>query len=75
MLTVRTSSHIPTNRHRGSFHLCPASTGASAARAGVSRLLREWLRLFSAESRRLWLEDRWSGHVRRVQSRQGRRWR
>ena len=73
MLTVRTSAHIPTNRHRRSFRLCPASTGAPLARVGVSRLLREWLRLLNLESRRLWLDDRWSVHVRRVQSRQWRR--
>jgi hypothetical protein len=70
MLTVRTSAHIPTNRHRGSFRLCPASTGAPLARAGVSRLLREWLRLLNAESRRLWLDDLWGAHMRRIQSRQ-----
>ena len=42
MLTVRTSAHIPTNRHRRSFRLCPTSTGAPPARGGVSCLLREW---------------------------------
>jgi hypothetical protein len=73
MLTVRTSAHIPTNRLRGSFRLCPASTGAPPARAGLFRLLRERIRLSNAESRRLWLDDRWSAHVRRVRSRPGRR--
>src|SRR5664280_2944886 len=43
------------------------------ARAALSRLHGEWRRLFNAESRRLWLDDRWSAHVRRVQSRQWRR--
>ena len=73
MLTVRTAAHIPTNRHRRSFRLCPASTAAPLARAGASRLLREWLRLLDAESRRLWLDDRWSAHAGRLQSRQSRR--
>jgi hypothetical protein len=70
MLTVRTAVHIPTNQHRRSFRLCSTSTAAPLARAGVSHLLRERLRLLNAESRRLWLGDRWSAHVRRVQSRQ-----
>jgi hypothetical protein len=73
MLTVRTSAHIPTNRHRGSFRCSPASTGAPLARAGASRLLQEWIRLLDAESRRLWLDHRWSAHMRRVQARPGRR--
>jgi hypothetical protein len=66
MLTVRSSAHIRNSRHR-------ASSSAPWARAGVTRLLREWLRLLNAESRRLWLADRWSAHARRVQSRQRRR--
>ena len=73
MLTARTSAHIQTNRHRGDFRLCPASTGAPRAQTALSRLHREWCRLSNAESRRLWLDDRWSAHVRRVQSRQWRR--
>ncbi len=28
MLTLRSSAHLPTNRHRASFRVCPASTGA-----------------------------------------------
>ena len=73
MLTVRTSTHIPTNRHRGSFRFCLASTGARVPRTGVSHLLRERLRLLNAESRRVWIQDQWNGHLGRVQSRQGRR--
>jgi len=73
MLTVRTSAHILTNRHRRSFRLCPASAGVPVAGGGLSRLVREWRRLLSAESRRLWLHDGWDAHVRRVQSRQWRR--
>lgn len=73
MLTVRTSAHIPTNRGRGNFRLCPTSTGVPQARAGASSLLLEWLRVWNAESRRVWLDERWSEHVRAVQSRQPRR--
>jgi hypothetical protein len=73
MLTVRTSAHIPTNRLRRSFRHCFASTGAPPARAGLFRLLRERIRLSNAESRRLWLDDRWREHMRSVQSRRGRR--
>ena len=73
MLTAKTSAQIHTNRHRRDFRLCPASTGAPRARAGLSLLYREWRRLCNAESRRLWLDDRWSAHLRRVRSGQGRR--
>jgi len=73
MLTLRTSAHIPTNRIRVSFRFCPTSTGAPVAQAGLARLLGEWISLSNAESRRLWLEDRWGAHVRRVQTRGSRR--
>jgi hypothetical protein len=73
MLTIKTYAHVPTNRHRRSFRFSPASTGAPLARVGALRLLQEWIRLFDAESRRLWLADLWSAHMLRVQSRQRRR--
>jgi len=73
MLTVRAAAHMPTNRHRRSFRHCPSSTGASPARVGVSRLLREWRRLLNAESRRLWLEIRWRSHLQQVRSTRVRR--
>jgi hypothetical protein len=73
MLTIRTCAHIPTNQHRRSFHLIPTSTGALPARAGERCLLQEWIRLFNAELRRLWLGERWSAHVGRIRSRQSRR--
>jgi hypothetical protein len=73
MLSLRTSARIRTNPRYGNFRLCPASTGAPRARAGVSRLLREWRRLSNAESRRRWLEDRWTAHMLQVLSRQWRR--
>lgn len=72
MLTVRTAAHIPTSRHLRNFHLCPASTATHAARTGAFRPLREWLRLFNAESRRQWLHQQWCLHLRLVHSRQGR---
>ena len=73
MLTIRTSAHVPTNRHRGNFRFCPASTGAPLARVGASRLLQECIRLLDAESRRLWLESRWRSHLLRVRSARVRR--
>jgi hypothetical protein len=73
MLTVRTSAHIHTNRHRGDFRLCRASTGAPRVGAGISRLLAEWCRLCNAESRRIWLKDGWTAHMLRVQTRKWRR--
>jgi hypothetical protein len=67
MLTIRTSTHIPTNRQRRNFRSNPVSTGAPLARVGALRLLQEWIQLFDAESRRLWLEMRWRSHLGRVQ--------
>ena len=68
MLTIKTYANIPTNRHRRSFRFSPASTGAPLARVSASRLLQEWIRLFDAESRRLWLAIRWRSHLGRVRS-------
>jgi hypothetical protein len=73
MLTLRTSAHIPTNQHCRGFRLIRTSTGALRARAGARRLFQEWTRLWDAELRRLWLDDRWSAHAGRVQSKQSRR--
>jgi hypothetical protein len=67
MLTIKTSAHIPTNHHRRNFHSSPVSTGAPLAQAGSLRQIQEWIRLFDAESRRLWLEGRWREHMERVQ--------
>lgn len=73
MLTVRMSAHVPGNRLRKSFRICPASTGVPLERVESVRLLQEWLRLFNAESRRVWLEDRWNAHLQRARSRRQRR--
>lgn len=73
MLTLRTSAQIPTNQHCRSFRFIPTSTGALRARAGWWRLLQEWIRLFNAEPRRVWLDQRWSAHMGRVRSKQSRR--
>jgi hypothetical protein len=66
MLTIRTSAHIPTNRHRKNFRSITTSTGAPLAQVGALRQLQEWIRLFDAESRRLWLEWQWKSHLGRV---------
>jgi hypothetical protein len=68
MLTIRTSAQIPTNRCRKNFRFITASTGAPLARIGALRLLPEWIQMFDAESRRLWLEMLWSSHLGRVHS-------
>jgi len=73
MLTIKTSAHVPGNRHRRSFRCSPASTGAPLARGSALRLLQEWIRLLDAESRRLWLEIRWRSHLQRVRSTRVRR--
>ena len=69
MLTIRTSAHVPTNRHRRNFRSSPTSTGVPRTRAGASSLLREWIRLLDSESRRLWLELEWRSHRDRCGSR------
>jgi len=69
MLTIRTSSHIATNCHRKNFRFSPASTGAPRARLSETLLVKKWIQLLDAEARRLWLDDRWSAHARRVKSR------
>ena len=73
MLTLRTSAQIPTSQLCRSFRLIPTSTGALRTRAPERRLFQEWTRLLDAELRRLWLDDRWSAHAGRGQSRQSRR--
>jgi hypothetical protein len=72
MLTIKTSAHVPGNHHRRNFHCSAVSTGAPLVRVGGMRLLGEWLRLFDAESRRLWLGMRWRSHMGRVRFAQGR---
>ena len=67
-MPARRSTQVPANRHRRSFRSGPASTGAPLARAGSLRLIEAWLRLFDAESRRLWLEARWRAHLGRVRA-------
>ena len=73
MLTLRTSAHIPTRQHCRGFHLIRTSTGAFRPRTPGRPLCQECTRLRDAELRRLWLDDRWSAHIERLQSRQSRR--
>ena len=73
MLTIRTSAHIPANHHRRNYRSGPVSTGAVLAKAGVLRLLPEWIRLWDAQRRRLWLQARWTSHLERVCSARMRR--
>jgi len=71
MLTIKTSAHVPDNRHRMNFHCIAVSTGAPLVRVGGLCLLEEWLRLFDAESRRVWLAKHWRSHMGRVRLAQG----
>ncbi len=73
MLTIRTSAHVPANRHRRNYRSCPVCTGAALARLGGLRSLPEWIRLWDAERRRLWLQARWRLHRGRIESAQMRR--
>jgi hypothetical protein len=60
-------------RRRRSLRLILTSTGAPRARADGRRLFPESTRLLDAGRRRLWLNDRWSAHVGRIQARPWRR--
>ena len=62
----------PGRRSRSLRHI-PTSTSAPRARADARRLFPAWTRLWDAELRRLWLDNRWSAHAGRVRSRQSRR--
>jgi hypothetical protein len=67
MLTIKTSANVPGNRQRRNFHCtAPFPPVRRLVQVGGLRLLQEWLRLFDAESRRLWLEARWRSHLGRV---------
>ena len=69
MLSLKSSAHLPTNRHRASFRGCPSSTGVPAWKAEAARRLQEWIGLANRESRRSWLDQLWSAHCRRLASR------
>jgi hypothetical protein len=73
MLTIRTCAHIPTNRNRNNFRVCPASTGVPLLRVAASAALREEIRLSNAQSRRHWLREMWQRHTDRIQFRSGRK--
>jgi hypothetical protein len=73
MLTIRTCAHIPTNRRRNSFRVCPASTGVPLLRLAASASLREEIRLSNAQSRLEWLREMWQRHTGRIQFRSGRK--
>ena len=66
MLTLKSSAHLSTNRHRASFRGCPSSTGVPAWRVEAARHLQEWIGLANRESRRSWLDQLWSAHCRRL---------
>jgi hypothetical protein len=64
MLTIPTSSHIPTNRLRRSFRAAPTSTGVRLRRVESSRLFTERQNLLDRQRRRDWLAARWNSHRR-----------
>ena len=69
MLTIQSSAHLRTNRHRRSFRTCPSSTGVPALRVEAGRHLQERIGLANRKSRRMWLEELWSAHFQRLASR------
>lgn len=69
MLTIKSSAHLRTNRHRRSFRSCPSSTGVPALRVEAGGHLQERIGLANRVSRRIWLEELWSAHFQRLASR------
>lgn len=69
MLTIKSSAHLLTNRHRRSFRACRGSTGVPAMRAEAGRHLQERIGLTNRVSRRIWLDALWTAHFQRVASR------
>ena len=66
MLTLKTSAHIRSIRHSKSFRSCPNATGVSLAHLDRRRILLEEKRLAWRETRRLWLNEEWGGHLERL---------
>lgn len=66
MLLLRTAAQIRTNRHRKNQSDCRTSTGAPRLDWQSGRVSGEYSALANRELRRLWLNDRWSEHLRRV---------
>lgn len=66
MLTIATSSQIPTNRLRRSFRAARASTGVRLRRVESSRLFAERQNLLVRQLRREWLVERWNFHCSNV---------
>jgi hypothetical protein len=62
MLTIATSSHIPTNRVRRSFRATRTSTGVRLRRVEASRLYEERKNLLVRQRRREWLVECWNFH-------------
>ncbi len=66
MLTIRTSAHVCTNRHRRNFRFCASSTGVPRGDGDARSLLGGWTRLLNNEARREWLEQCWCMHMSQV---------
>ncbi len=66
MLTLKGIKHIRTGRNIKGFRSCPHATGISLAHLEVQRLAREEARLAKRGARRVWLDEEWSEHYKRV---------
>lgn len=71
MVTIRTSAHIRTNRHRHGLHDCPTSTGVPMWRVEAARQHQAWFSLIVREGRRGWLEEGWRARLARRRGRKG----
>ena len=65
MLTLKSSTHIPTRQMIKNFRSGYSSTGLSLRHVEARRMDRERIRLENRRQRRAWLERQWSAHVER----------
>lgn len=66
MLSLKSSAHIPTNRHTRSFRSCRTGTGLPMRHVETRREYRQWTGLVNKQLHRLWIEEQWNEHFERA---------